>query len=422
MITASRRARVASALTVLALTAGACGSGDATEEVTPAAAGTVAPVTQTPTPDGPDVDAAVATQAAPVAVPEQPLPSVDPVQVPDTVAAHRPDLVLRDIASAGSSLYAAFGVEGVDHLAGVAAFDSLLVGPDGEGHPVRVLAVDPATFRPLTPGVTAQEPGVWQRLSEGDVVVRHDVAYNLGLTLGGDIELHGENQVPVRIGAFASNGAPPLADLIVPWDIGSRLGAGDVNALVVALAENTDAAAAGDALVEVLGGGEVEVREAPVTQQARIVGERARTTFEPFSYTDLGDGMIVIDPAWVRKWIVRVDLPGLGSTRCHGTMARQLMAALAEVQEAGLYDHFEADQFAGCWVPRHIDWSPDRPLSMHAWGLAIDFNSRDNGLGQTPKMDRRIVAIFEKWGFEWGGNWSRPDGMHFELDRVVEVG
>jgi hypothetical protein len=27
--------------------------------------------------------------------------------------------------------------------------------------------------------------------------------------------------------------------------------------------------------------------------------------------------------------------------------------------------------------------------------------------------------VFEKWGFEWGGRWSRPDPMHFELDRLL---
>jgi hypothetical protein len=29
-------------------------------------------------------------------------------------------------------------------------------------------------------------------------------------------------------------------------------------------------------------------------------------------------------------------------------------------------------------------------------------------------MDPRIVRIFQKWGFLWGGRFLTPDGMHFE--------
>jgi hypothetical protein len=66
-------------------------------------------------------------------------------------------------------------------------------------------------------------------------------------------------------------------------------------------------------------------------------------------------------------------------------------AALREVKEAGLYGHFKREQFAGCFMPRHILWNPNRGLSMHAWGLAIDFNSIDNAFGKRPVMDPRIV-------------------------------
>ena len=57
---------------------------------------------------------------------------------------------------------------------------------------------------------------------------------------------------------------------------------------------------------------------------------------------------------------------------------------------------------------------------MHSWGLAADFNVSTNGLGMKPKMDPRIVAVFDRWGFVWGGRWSRPDGMHFELGALVQ--
>ena len=95
-------------------------------------------------------------------------------------------------------------------------------------------------------------------------------------------------------------------------------------------------------------------------------------------------------------------------------MMPRLIGALEEVEERGLDHHIDTNDYGGCWVARHIDWNPSRPLSMHAWGLAVDFNVQTNQLGAEPQMDRRIVEIFESWGFSWGGYWSRPDGMHFE--------
>jgi hypothetical protein len=36
-------------------------------------------------------------------------------------------------------------------------------------------------------------------------------------------------------------------------------------------------------------------------------------------------------------------------------------------------------------------------------------------------MHPDVVAIFQKWGFAWGGFWSpRPDPMHFELARIIQ--
>lgn len=33
-------------------------------------------------------------------------------------------------------------------------------------------------------------------------------------------------------------------------------------------------------------------------------------------------------------------------------------------------------------------------------------------------MDPGVVAAFIGAGFAWGGTWERPDGMHFELERL----
>jgi hypothetical protein len=46
-------------------------------------------------------------------------------------------------------------------------------------------------------------------------------------------------------------------------------------------------------------------------------------------------------------------------------------------------------------------------------------NVATNALGAVPQLDPRVVEAFTSRGFAWGGDWRRPDGMHFELHRLV---
>ncbi len=361
--------------------------------------------------------AATGPSAAPVQVAPSPLP-VTPVAA--TVSLHDADLEVVPPEDASlDTVQSAMTVEGVDKVAAVRAVDATLVTREADRE-ITVAAVDPDAFRPFTPELTAQAPAVWERLRAGDALLRHDVAHELDIDLGGTVLLVTETgSVEVRVGAFASNGAPPIADIVVPWDLGAQLGQEQASLLLVDV--NTDASPSevGDSVVATIGGGEARTREAPVEQQAQLFSSQSSVRIAAFSYTDLGDGTIVIDPDWVREWIVRVDLPRVGRAYVNRIMAPQLLAAFEELRAKGLIDHFDPEQFAGGWVARHIDWNPRKPLSMHAWGLAIDINSHDNCLGCAPKMDPRIVEVFDRWGFNWGGRWSRPDGMHFELARVV---
>jgi hypothetical protein len=57
-------------------------------------------------------------------------------------------------------------------------------------------------------------------------------------------------------------------------------------------------------------------------------------------------------------------------------------------------------------------------LSLHSWGIAIDVNAFENGLNQVPKLSPQFVKCFTDAGFDWGGIWTRKDGMHFQLKSI----
>ena len=77
-------------------------------------------------------------------------------------------------------------------------------------------------------------------------------------------------------------------------------------------------------------------------------------------------------------------------------------------------------EYAGCYYPRFI--AGTTKLSNHSFGLALDLNVPGNQRGTVGEMDRRVVAVFEKWGFTWGGHWRYTDPMHFEANAIVNPG
>lgn len=57
-------------------------------------------------------------------------------------------------------------------------------------------------------------------------------------------------------------------------------------------------------------------------------------------------------------------------------------------------------------------------MSLHSWGIAIDVNAFENQLNQIPKLSSGFVKCFKDAGFDWGGEWQRLDGMHFQLKTI----
>lgn len=93
-------------------------------------------------------------------------------------------------------------------------------------------------------------------------------------------------------------------------------------------------------------------------------------------------------------------------------MWEPLLGALNQIVEEGLESGLSKEEYkysGGCYAPRRISrFDAGGAISRHAWGIAIDINTIT---GYSP----RIVEIFNSWGFAWGGTWTSPDEMHFEL-------
>jgi hypothetical protein len=155
-----------------------------------------------------------------------------------------------------------------------------------------------------------------------------------------------------------------------------------------------------------------------VQQTAFLTGGSIASVVGTFNYEVIGGGRIAPDPAWVARNIATEPVPILGTVTCHVALFPQLRAALEEVVARGLADEINPDEYAGCYYPRFIAGSTT--LSNHSFGLALDFNVPGNQRGTVGEMDREVVAIFKKWGFAWGGDWSYTDPMHFELSQVVD--
>lgn len=56
--------------------------------------------------------------------------------------------------------------------------------------------------------------------------------------------------------------------------------------------------------------------------------------------------------------------------------------------------------------------------SLHSWGIALDVNAAWNPFGEPAVLSPGFVNCFKSAGFDWGGDWRKPDGMHFQLASI----
>ena len=134
-----------------------------------------------------------------------------------------------------------------------------------------------------------------------------------------------------------------------------------------------------------------------------------------FTYEEKGNGWINVNPRWISANIVAVPLVGDQKARLHRAVASNFQETYARAVEVSDYTPKSVQTF----VTRHIGRDESKPLSLHSFGLAVDFDPQKNPMGGRNSIlsaDHPFVQVFKRAGWIWGGDWGIKDNMHFEFD------
>ena len=300
-----------------------------------------------------------------------------------------------------------------------------LASLSANGRTLSIAAADPATFRRFTSPASAESDAVWQRVAGGEIAVDPSTPRRLE-DPAGFVRLGATQQSPVvHIGAYAPLVQNSAITGVVNRKRGDELGIPRDNAMLVSTGSQTPSAVRGR-LTWLLGPRTtletLAVEFAPVSRTAVLSGQSVSSAVGTFTYTPHADGTVTPEASWVRAYIRTEQMPIIGPVTGNKGMLPQLRAALDDVVRSGLAPQIHPGEYGGCYVPRFIANDPAKGLSLHSFGIAVDLNVPGNLRGTVGAMDRRVVAIFKKWGFAWGGDWNYTDPMHFEMASVVKVG
>jgi hypothetical protein len=123
----------------------------------------------------------------------------------------------------------------------------------------------------------------------------------------------------------------------------------------------------------------------------------------------------------VAAWDANIPIK---SIRVHKRCAESLARILGRINCESAYSQalladWGMDKFGGGYNYRLMRGGSR--LSMHSYGCAVDFDPARNGMGdKTPHFANcpEVLAAFKSEGWEWGGDWTNPDGMHFQAART----
>tara|TARA_B100000073_G_scaffold119050_1_gene96387 strand:- start:341 stop:1486 length:1146 start_codon:yes stop_codon:yes gene_type:complete len=253
-----------------------------------------------------------------------------------------------------------------------------------------------------------------QAIKDNKIVISELTANRYELKVGDFVNLVGLNNeiIPIEVGKVLKDSKIGWFEGVVNKELGFKLGIyRNIQAII------WDSHINENFLIELHKN--INYRKVKLTFRENRVNKNwilptalVKELFGDFQIKERDGVWITTEPSWREENIQQKRMPILGLTRCHRLMWEPLEGALNQIVAEGLQDSLSVEEFrtsGGCYAPRRINrFDAGGSISRHAWGIAIDINTKS---GYPP----RVVEIFNDWGFAWGGTWTSPDEMHFEL-------
>ena len=253
-----------------------------------------------------------------------------------------------------------------------------------------------------------------QAIRDNKIVISELTASRYELNVGDYVNLVGLNSeiIPIEVGKVIKDSKIGWFEGVVNKELGFKLGIyRNIQAII------WDSHINENFLIELHKN--INYRKVKLTFRENRVNKNwvlptalVKEMFGDFQIKERDGVWITTEPEWREENIQNKRMPILGITRCHRLMWEPLEGALNQILDEGLEEYLSIEEWrssGGCYAPRRINrFDAGGSISRHAWGIAIDINTKSS-------YPPRIVEIFNDWGFAWGGTWTSPDDMHFEL-------
>ena len=158
-----------------------------------------------------------------------------------------------------------------------------------------------------------------------------------------------------------------------------------------------------------------DITETPVVETAEATTNPPLPGSYPDLYSHYGDPR---SNGFEAQHIVPVALPfasgQIHTVTCHKLIKPVLIKVWQRLKESGALQQLKS--YDGCFVVRDIRGNSNP--SVHSWGLAIDINAAQFGLGSDARQNHDVTVAFEAEGFFYGGDfYRRKDPMHYQYTK-----